>query len=642
MFLSAILLNFLWTSLLVQDINFPDGDFQGNVISDKGAWCWFADPRALCFERDDQKQTFIGYIDVHGNIKAFQYDLSKGLSQEVLVRSYFQPDDHNSPTFLALPDGRIMIFYSRHTDEKAFYYRISKHSGDISILGEEKVIITDHNTTYPSPFILSDDPDHIYLAWRGIKWHPTIAKLTLPDENDQVKIVNGPFQIVQSTGARPYAKYFSNGKDKISMAYTTAHPDNQIPNYLYYHYIDINSFTLVDIKNNIVASINEGPHNVSASESYDIENPFAVVDKGYFRNWIWDIAQDENENPVIAMVKISEDKLKHNYYHVQWNGEEWISTFLANGGGSFHQTSGLEQCYSGGMTINYNKSNIVYCSIPIEGAHGKVYEIVKCIINEKAEVSYEPVTWNSSKNNIRPYYIPFSENTQFNLVWMHGHYYDWIVSSTRPQGFPTAIHTNFKFQEEKVNIKKGLLKTNLNKLIKTTLLKNRELIITKDLSLPLTNKKIPYSEFSISLNLSINHQEYGGTLLKTKDFAYSIDKSTHKPFVKYGSEMFYSSNILGTADGWKTAPRATEGHWYEHVKFDFFNLTLSYKKNILRTYINGLLDQTIIIPDLRLDEIVLGGFEGRVRTLFLHKRALNQSEIKKIAAISDIADITAK
>ncbi|MDO9152783.1 MAG: BNR-4 repeat-containing protein [Paludibacter sp.] len=88
-----------------------------------------------------------------------------------------------------LPDERIMIFYSRHTDEACFYYRVSKKAGDITSLGEEMKIITAHNTTYPSPFVMSDDPAHIYLCWRGINWHPTIAKLTLPDAQDKVSIV---------------------------------------------------------------------------------------------------------------------------------------------------------------------------------------------------------------------------------------------------------------------------------------------------------------------------------------------------------------------------------------------------------------------------------------------------------------------
>jgi hypothetical protein len=215
-------------------------DSQGiavNTITGKGAWCWFADPRAVYYENQSGtiRSTYIGYIDVHGNIKATQIDHLTNKTSEVLIRSWFQPDDHNNPTFLVLPDERVMIFYSRHTDEPCFYYRISRKPGDISTLGKEIRLETDDNTTYPSPFILSDDPDHIYLCWRGIGWHPTIARLTMPDKEDKVRFDWGPYQILQSQeggrGVRPYAKYMSNGKDKIYLAYTTTHPDNQSVNY---------------------------------------------------------------------------------------------------------------------------------------------------------------------------------------------------------------------------------------------------------------------------------------------------------------------------------------------------------------------------------------------------------------------------
>ena len=44
-------------------------------------------------------------IDVHGTIKATQINHITNSTNEILIRSYFQPDDHNNPTFLVLPDG---------------------------------------------------------------------------------------------------------------------------------------------------------------------------------------------------------------------------------------------------------------------------------------------------------------------------------------------------------------------------------------------------------------------------------------------------------------------------------------------------------------------------------------------------------
>ena len=174
----------------------------------EGAWCWFADPRALHYESKDGKidATYIGYIDYHGSIKAMQIDHKRNKRAEVLVRSWFQPDDHDNPSFLVLPDGRVMIIYSRHTDEPCFYYRISRIPGDITCLGEEKRLATANNTTYPNPFILSDDLNHIYMCWRGIGWHPTVAQMSMPDNDDNIKFTWGPYQMVQSSGARPYAK----------------------------------------------------------------------------------------------------------------------------------------------------------------------------------------------------------------------------------------------------------------------------------------------------------------------------------------------------------------------------------------------------------------------------------------------------
>lgn len=40
-------------------------------VTSEGAWCWFADPRALHYENEKGtiNKTYVGYIDIHGNIK---------------------------------------------------------------------------------------------------------------------------------------------------------------------------------------------------------------------------------------------------------------------------------------------------------------------------------------------------------------------------------------------------------------------------------------------------------------------------------------------------------------------------------------------------------------------------------------------
>ena len=436
-----------YTSSVVTDKASVD---KGNVVASEGAWCWFADPRALHYENKTGtiNATYLGYIDVHGNVKATQYDWVSGRKTDVLVRSYFQPDDHNNPTFLVLPDERIMVFYTRHTDESCIWYRISRRRGDITALGEEKKLATQNNTTYPSPFILSDDPQHIYLCWRGINWHPTIARITMPDAEDNCQFDFGPKQIVQSTGARPYAKYQSNGKDKIYVSYTTGHPDNEQPNWLYFNVIDINhgnSPILRDLKGTQLSVIQNGPFNVSKTDSYANAYPVTIVDRtAGIRNWVWQIVLDEQENPVIAYPHIDDGKNTHVYWYGRWNGEKWQNTKVQSAGHAFHQNwDKTERCYSGGMSLDPDNPQDLYLSVPTKnGSYNKdgVYEIWRFTIGDDGKVSSsEQLTQNSPKNNVRPFIIPGAKNSPMRLAWMQGDYYYWMVNKSYPKGYPTAI-----------------------------------------------------------------------------------------------------------------------------------------------------------------------------------------------------------
>ncbi len=570
-------------------------------VTPEGAWCWFADPRATHYENADGSinRTYIGYIDVHGNVKAMQYDMLTGERAEVLVRSYFQPDDHNNPTFLVLPDERVMIFYSRHTDEACFYYRVSTERGDITTLGEEKRLATNHNTTYPSPFILSDDPNHIYLCWRGLGWHPTIAQLSMPTKEGDVHFTWGPYQMVKSTGARPYAKYQSNGKDKILLAYTTGHPDNEMPNYLYFNYINVKNLTLEDVKGRTLSKIAEGPHHVNKRDYVDMYSDAVVDAPNDSRDWLWQVVADKEGHPSIAMVRINDAKDSHDYVYARWDGSRWQKSFLANGGGHFHQTPGLEKCYSGGMAIDEAHPNEVYCSVPVEGVHGRFYEIVKYTVQPDGSVVSEAVTHDSKLNNVRPYMIPSSKDSPLRLTWMQGDYYDWIVSRERP-GYPTAIYADYAWKSPKVNLNKSLL----NDKKKNKFLGKNEL-----------------KEFTFSTIVDVSDAEsYPETILTVGNIRVQVDAKTHKPTVYIGNDAYESYNRLVTADSWKNHPRSTNGKWYEPSMHKRLVYTITCKNNVVRTYVNGLIDQTI-----RLKERVHGTIVSDGR---LYSRALNQEEIK--------------
>lgn len=587
--------------------------YSGHQLTEEGAWCWFADPRAIHYTNEDGSinASYIGYIDVHGNVKAMQIDHKTGLRTEVLVRSYFQPDDHNNPTFLVLPDERILIIYSRHTDEPAFYYRVSKYPGDISVLGEEKRIVTNHNTTYPSPFLMSDDPEHFYLCWRGLGWHPTIARLTLPDENDDVQIAWGPYQMVQSTGARPYAKYHSNGKDKLYMTYTTGHPDNEWPNWLYFNVINLNpekgtdgkvnvAPTLEDIKGNHLSVIADGKFHINKSAEYKQAYPYTLVDApSDSRAWVWQIACDKEGLPAIAMVHIDRSKKHHQYCYAKWTGEAWCLTDLAYGGGRFHP-SNTEHCYSGGEALDPANPNVIYLSIPTKGRSGKnIHEIWRYTVADNGQVVMkDQITRNSEKNNVRPFVLPGSENSSMRLMWMHGDYAYWIVRKGYPTGFPTAIHAHCP---------EHLLHTNES----------------------IQENRLAKGSFTIDLEVTLPADHYYGTLLTTQDFSYCLDKETVKPYIEIGRNRHYSTNLLYTSDNWAANCTGTHGDNWPTLH-PSLHVTFTYDGKRLTVYRNGLIDQVIEIRGLKASQVTMGDLPSGGVQLNTFDRSFTQDEVKAL------------
>ncbi len=562
--------------------------YEGTVVADEGAWCWFADPRATHYASADKSidMSWVGYIDVHGNIKATQYDWNRGRKSDVLIRSYFQPDDHNNPTFLVLPDERVLVIYSRHTDEAAFYYRVSRTPGDITSLGDEHRLATANNTTYPSPFILSDDPTHWYLCWRGIGWHPTIARLTLPDADDNVAFDYGPYQIVQSTGARPYAKYQSNGKDKIYMTYTTGHPDNEMPNWLYLNVIDINhgnGAVLRDIRGTQLSVIANGKFSVNKSAAYAEQYPYTVIDRtGGVRNWVWQVALDSDERPVVAFTHIDNSKDNHTYWYGRWTGTQWQRTEVAAGGHAFHQNwSNRERCYSGGMALDPDRVGDLYLSIPTaNGAYSRdgVFEIWKYTVADDGTVAAsEQVTRGSEKNNVRPYVLPGSQQSPLRLAWMHGDYYNWIVTTGTPKGYPTAIHAQLDWDE-----------------------------VAQDHH-TLATAGVGGTMGSFVMSVAMDAANYKGTVFTIGDrLSYTVGATDQRPQITIDGTTHTSSNRLLTSDSWATGSSGTSGDNHP-AKLSLWNLGVTYDGSVLTTYRDGHIDQVVPVSGLTLDGVSVEG-----------------------------------
>ncbi|MCP4726728.1 MAG: DUF4861 domain-containing protein [bacterium] len=379
-----------------------------NVTPD-GAWCWFADPRAVYYEG----KTYIGWVNQEGSIIIGVYDPETDDIQSHILSKELESDDHDNPAILFQPDGRIMVFYSEHGGRDMFL-RVSKNSEDITSWGPErslKLNQTNWGYTYPNPVMLSQEENRTYLFWRGDEWKPCFSTSTDLGENWSKAEI-----LITSEGARPYMKIASNGKDKIHFAFTDGHPRNEPVNSIYYAMYQNGAFYKAD--GSKIKDLNSLPMDRQESDLVFDGRVDSV------RSWIWDVAFDEEDHPVIVYTRLPEET-DHRYHYARWNGEKWIDNEISPAGKWFPETPENkrepEPHYSGGIILDHSNPSIVFLSRQING----VFEIEKWTTNDSGN-SWESVlvTENSTGNNVRPVTIRNKpQNVNPDVLWMNNRKY---------------------------------------------------------------------------------------------------------------------------------------------------------------------------------------------------------------------------
>ena len=87
-------------------------------------------------------------------------------------------DDHNNPAITILPDGRLLVSYSRHSKDNHFFTRTSKvaNPDSDSDWNTEQTVSTNEKNSYVNTYRLSAESDEIYVFHRDINWNPTITR----------------------------------------------------------------------------------------------------------------------------------------------------------------------------------------------------------------------------------------------------------------------------------------------------------------------------------------------------------------------------------------------------------------------------------------------------------------------------------
>ena len=416
--LSCMALLGLPQSAVAQDMTvYPYAeDYQ--VITRDGAWCWFSDPRAIYV--DDKM--FGGFVDKEGSIWAFCYDPSTCQSKQYKLFNKLDYDDHANPSIMALSDQRLVLFFSAHggTKNSPIYYAVSKYPSDISSWEEVQEINPEMEGSlgvcYTNPVMLSDENNRVYLFFRGRDFKPTCIY------TDDLKTWSQPINLVRNDpgygqGGRPYTKITTNHKDKIFFAFTDAHPRDRATNSIYFMMYKNGKICKAD-----GTVVSETLGSLIPSQVDKVYDATRTFDKA----WIWDIAFDESEKPILVYARFSDRDNKHSYWYARWNGIKWENHKITDAGQWFQRTEYVKEkpeyeCnYSGGVYLDHENPNILYTSRPINDR----FEIEKwTFTGGKQKWITEAITYQSEKDNVRPFVVRNHRGSQPSVLWMYNYKY---------------------------------------------------------------------------------------------------------------------------------------------------------------------------------------------------------------------------
>lgn len=377
------------------------------IVAEDAAWCWFSDPRAVYY-KGKKEQIYYAYINSKGDVVISSRESKTKKTSHYTLHSALQVDDHNVPSILFLPDGRLLTFYTEHNGR--FFMRKSKNPEDITAWEEERVIPFGGNKiTYSHPVMLSEEKNRIYMFWRGSDWRPSVSY-----SDDLGNTWSKTQALIASKGAknRPYLKVCSDNKNRIDFAFTDGHPAAEPTNSVYHMYYEKGSFFQTNGES--ISSVDQLPvEHSKVNKVYDAR-PSGV------KAWISDVSLASGNKPVMVYTRYPKDT-DHRYHYAYWDGSKWQDEEMCKAGGWMPVVNPGEKVrepnYSGGISLDHHRPSNVYLSRQVSD----VFEIEHWQRRGK-QWTTKKLTDQSAISNTRPYVVTGFSGRKPIVLWMTGLY----------------------------------------------------------------------------------------------------------------------------------------------------------------------------------------------------------------------------
>jgi len=399
----------------------------GQRLVSNSCWSWFSEPRALHYSGAHDR-TYFGYVTNAGAIMVGQYDHGAN-TLKTFTLGTFEPDDHNCPAIQVLNDGRLIIFYSRHSADNVLRYRISSSPEDIGTLGVERTLTTNGATTYAQ--IVYNDPVIVIFHRVQVgnsatqqRWSCQISKDNGATWGTEIPVFDygSSEQLYIKTSWRSSVAG-NNAADII----LSGHPDMGSRHDVRYCYLRIGSASDITIRKPgaiTLLDLNAPTGPISADKTAVVYDP--STNNGV-KAWIWDVYATSASYIYCVYATFPSDT-DHRYNYARYNPTTQqfdIKSEICAAGGYIGDGSQLH--YSGGVSIakRAGVQDVIHTSQ--YSTESNKFEIVDFSSSDGGHAwTAVPRTNNSSVDNIRPVTV-VNGRLDFSMYWAAGTYINYVT-----------------------------------------------------------------------------------------------------------------------------------------------------------------------------------------------------------------------
>ncbi len=438
-----------------------------------GSWCWFQDERVLVDNSDPKNPILLTGVvtygdsssDKRGDIDLYWARLNPDTENPIKSKGRFelddqlQMDDHASPSFMIRPDGRYLVNWSKHGNDKFIRTRISVHPGDPTLWSEKNLSEAPRaGITYTNPRYLSMANDGKGQIFNGIRSRGFDSNFIVSDDmgetweyGGQVLNAKDPWPH-HADGGRAYVKYAGDGQSKVHLFATDDHPrvnfnaDHTAPgpylNSIYHAYIENGKLhrsdgTVIDDE------LFDGEAVPPTEMTLLLKDSAVIGGDAMRRGWVLDINVGPDNHPVgIIQFRANDNPLDHRYFYARYDGQNWHVNFMAYGGDFFGKEN--EDDYTGLASVDPSNPDVVFISTSSNPLTGQ--PLISKVTGKRQNEIYmgktadygKTWTWalltqNSKTDNIRPI-VPAWTAGKSIVLWMQGNYPKFYEYDTRILG----------------------------------------------------------------------------------------------------------------------------------------------------------------------------------------------------------------